>query len=222
MPRRDLRRLRRDLLRGFAVRFLLSLLPLTALWYAVAPAYTATIFAGANLLFGWDRPPVARVGESDGTLYAYRLTPQGPQPVFAFEKYGLFFNVIVLVAVVLAAPGLRWTERALRAGIAIVGLVPIHVLFVVVEVKAQFVNLGLISASPAGAYGLNWLAVLLGPVGEALFPLLIAALLTGRAWKEALGLRFSTQVIPTSFGRNAPCPCGSGKKYKHCCGGTGR
>jgi SEC-C motif-containing protein len=20
-------------------------------------------------------------------------------------------------------------------------------------------------------------------------------------------------------GRNAPCPCGSGKKYKHCCGG---
>jgi hypothetical protein len=20
--------------------------------------------------------------------------------------------------------------------------------------------------------------------------------------------------------RNAPCPCGSGKKYKHCCGGS--
>jgi len=20
-------------------------------------------------------------------------------------------------------------------------------------------------------------------------------------------------------GRNSPCPCGSGKKYKHCCGG---
>ncbi|MBQ4492496.1 MAG: SEC-C domain-containing protein, partial [Deltaproteobacteria bacterium] len=20
------------------------------------------------------------------------------------------------------------------------------------------------------------------------------------------------------IGRNAPCPCGSGKKYKHCCG----
>lgn len=24
---------------------------------------------------------------------------------------------------------------------------------------------------------------------------------------------------PTKIGRNAPCPCGSGKKYKHCCGG---
>ena len=22
----------------------------------------------------------------------------------------------------------------------------------------------------------------------------------------------------TTVGRNAPCPCGSGKKYKHCCG----
>jgi uncharacterized protein YecA (UPF0149 family) len=23
-------------------------------------------------------------------------------------------------------------------------------------------------------------------------------------------------------GRNEPCPCGSGKKYKRCCGGAGR
>lgn len=24
--------------------------------------------------------------------------------------------------------------------------------------------------------------------------------------------------VPPKIGRNAPCPCGSGKKYKHCCG----
>ncbi|HZF29547.1 MAG TPA: SEC-C metal-binding domain-containing protein [Gammaproteobacteria bacterium] len=23
--------------------------------------------------------------------------------------------------------------------------------------------------------------------------------------------------MTTTVGRNAPCPCGSGKKYKHCC-----
>jgi uncharacterized protein YecA (UPF0149 family) len=23
-----------------------------------------------------------------------------------------------------------------------------------------------------------------------------------------------------TFGRNGPCPCESGKKYKHCCGGV--
>ena len=26
----------------------------------------------------------------------------------------------------------------------------------------------------------------------------------------------------SKIGRNASCPCGSGKKYKHCCGGIGR
>jgi uncharacterized protein YchJ len=27
-----------------------------------------------------------------------------------------------------------------------------------------------------------------------------------------------TIVKPKKIGRNDPCPCGSGKKYKHCCG----
>ncbi|MDX9996312.1 MAG: SEC-C metal-binding domain-containing protein, partial [Rhodocyclaceae bacterium] len=27
--------------------------------------------------------------------------------------------------------------------------------------------------------------------------------------------------MPSSPGRNDPCPCGSGKKYKKCCGATG-
>ena len=26
---------------------------------------------------------------------------------------------------------------------------------------------------------------------------------------------------PPKVGRNAPCPCGSGKKYKKCCGNRG-
>lgn len=25
-------------------------------------------------------------------------------------------------------------------------------------------------------------------------------------------------VVSTKVGRNSPCPCGSGKKYKKCCG----
>lgn len=27
------------------------------------------------------------------------------------------------------------------------------------------------------------------------------------------------QVISDKTGRNEPCPCGSGRKYKKCCGG---
>ena len=30
--------------------------------------------------------------------------------------------------------------------------------------------------------------------------------------------KMNTIVKPKKIGRNDPCPCGSGKKYKHCCG----
>ena len=30
--------------------------------------------------------------------------------------------------------------------------------------------------------------------------------------------RLSVQAVSQKVGRNDPCPCGSGKKYKHCCG----
>ncbi len=29
-----------------------------------------------------------------------------------------------------------------------------------------------------------------------------------------------TIIKPPKIGRNDPCPCGSGKKYKKCCGAT--
>ncbi len=35
-------------------------------------------------------------------------------------------------------------------------------------------------------------------------------------YKEAK--RMNTIVKPKKIGRNDPCPCGSGKKYKYCCG----
>jgi preprotein translocase subunit SecA len=32
------------------------------------------------------------------------------------------------------------------------------------------------------------------------------------------GKRQAQKVAGKKIGRNDPCPCGSGKKYKHCCG----
>jgi hypothetical protein len=34
--------------------------------------------------------------------------------------------------------------------------------------------------------------------------------------------RVSDDVVRRNVGRNEPCPCGSGRKYKHCCGRRGR
>jgi hypothetical protein len=33
-------------------------------------------------------------------------------------------------------------------------------------------------------------------------------------------MKAKAPAAQTKVGRNAPCPCGSGKKYKHCCGGA--
>ena len=29
---------------------------------------------------------------------------------------------------------------------------------------------------------------------------------------------YNKHLLTKKIGRNEPCPCGSGKKYKHCCG----
>lgn len=89
---------------------------------------------------------------------------------------------------------------------------------------------------------LQWL-IDLTDAGEKILPLLGAfyrncRLCTrcvwyrGHTWKEALGsgdepddltgnmrLKFSVSPRNIRISRNAPCPCGSGKKYKKCCGG---
>lgn len=59
--------------------------------------------------------------------------------------------------------------------------------------------------------------------------LVIEAKNSSRIWKnkgftppETARLKGTAQRILKKVGRNDPCPCGSGKKYKKCCGGTER
>lgn len=42
--------------------------------------------------------------------------------------------------------------------------------------------------------------------------------LLSRPTDEVLLSRSNQQQLLHKIGRNAPCPCGSGKKFKHCCG----
>jgi hypothetical protein len=207
---------RPEVLLRFAARFLLYFLPLALLWFLVAPFYSDLIFSGVNLLFQLDQPPVARVSRTGDAIYAYHLKGTSSEPAVQFKLYGLFFNAVLLMSLVLAAPGLGWGSRLARLAIAASLLGVVHVLFVVFQVKAQFVNAGILAVSSESAYWHNWLAALFGTVGEAFFPLLIAGVLSWRAWARALDLHFIK--VQTVESRNAPCPCGSGKKYKHCCG----
>ena len=53
---------------------------------------------------------------------------------------------------------------------------------------------------------------------SAFLPALAAYAGLGRSIHRALMKDQLAQPTEPKVGRNAPCPCGSGKKYKRCCG----
>lgn len=202
-----------------ALRAVLWMIPLVALWVLIAPIYSGAIFRASDALFGLDPTLDAAIANAGGgPPTVYDLQGDAEQPVVRFDRVGLFFNTIVLAALMLAVPGWGWRRRTARLGLAVGLLALTHVGFVLLQTKAQFINAGVTSTSEGMAYLVNWLAVLFGPIGEGLFPLAIAFGLSWRAWTEAFGLQVSATTPMGAASRNAPCPCGSGRKYKRCCG----
>ncbi len=78
--------------------------------------------------------------------------------------------------------------------------------------------------SPAGFPSLERLMTALEAAWPDLRTLLRSRRVTLRQLAEApssivgSGLRVPVPAVSTKIGRNEPCPCGSGKKYKRCCG----
>ncbi|MCL6446142.1 SEC-C domain-containing protein [Alicyclobacillus cycloheptanicus] len=56
------------------------------------------------------------------------------------------------------------------------------------------------------------------PLAEVYMGMQQAAAGRGRSHASSAGRNNSRSGISTKVGRNEPCPCGSGKKYKRCCG----
>jgi len=201
-------------LAGLAGKFILVFTVLTVLWWLAAPAYNALVFPVANAVLAWDDPVVARVVVEAGQWIAFSIDGQTQNPVFEFDRFGTFFNVVLLISLLLIAPGGRWWKRVLRLGSGWLILWGIHVGFIVIQIKAQFINLGLIFATQQTAYFFNWIAVFMGTLGEQLLPLIVVAALSWPYWVRWL----QTQRTDHDKKRFGPCPCGSGKKYKRCCG----
>lgn len=41
--------------------------------------------------------------------------------------------------------------------------------------------------------------------------------LANKRLRKAFGIKIPPRVLPKKIGRNEICPCGSNKKFKHCC-----
>lgn len=199
---------------GLIARFVFVFSALAAFWWWVAPAYDALVFPVANAVLGMDDPVTAQLAGDTEQWVAVAVDGQTKTPIFEFDRFGTFFNVVLLLSLLLISPIRGGWGRWPRLGAGGLMLWAIHVGFIVVQVKAQFINLGLIFVTPQSAYLYNWVAVFMGTLGQQLLPLTVVAGLSWRAWIDW----FQSQSQDQAKKYVAPCTCGSGKKYKHCCG----
>ncbi len=138
------------------------------------------------------------------------------RPVFEADLSisGLAANVPFLLSLMLATPGLLLKNRMLRLTIGLFLLFLTQVLFLVTKVEVSL----LAAAHPLAGSALFWngLDNFLEITGKSLSPILIWLFF---CLSYLRGTVESAQEARTlqKVGRNQPCPCGSGKKYKHCC-----
>jgi hypothetical protein len=126
-------------------------------------------------------------------------------------------NVLLTLALLLATPGLSIRRRIRVTALGMGLLFLSHVANIVLEVKMYYITwyarpMGL-KYGPVEAYTVRWVCALFQYFRAQLFPFLIWGTLCYKDVFSAMGA-----VRTEKVGKNRPCPCGSGAKYKHCCG----
>ena len=194
-------------------------------WIAVAPVHAhALALIGRPLMSLLERDPATRYEVAGNRLMAHRrvwlprqqtLAPV-TQPLWVGAQH---FGLPLLAALIVSTPGWSWRKRgrALVWGLGLLTVTQIAQFLVTVEATQQSAIMSaegpvyLTPPSPIAQpffYGLYYFFELMG---RGFFALLIYAGLIA-----FLGDRQAARA--TSVRRNAPCPCGSGKKFKHCHG----
>jgi hypothetical protein len=190
----------RDLLL-FGTKFLGALILFAAFWSFIATGYSHLLAA----LVGWWMP------HTEIQASAEQIQIHLP-PITTFVTMGaIVFNLLLLTALLVATPHLGIRRRLGLLSLGLLLQVSFHFLDIIISVRANY------DAVVYHESGLAILTQLVGGVGEQASPLFIWALLIFRYW-------FPKPVTPAApqsakeLHRNARCPCGSGKKYKRCCG----
>ena len=223
--------------RTFLLRFALAFVVLALAWWALAPAY-------AYLLMGLARAVAPVVETSAETRYAVEsasvlttrtfFDPATQRPLFfRVELWNGYasYDLILIAALILVTPGwsLRQRGRLLAIGLVLVTLVEFAFLLSTIkysQLKPVTSQSGAVllpdGFSRPKQVLFTWLYYFFQTMGRGLFPLLIYAGMIGAAWRP-LEARPSPaerarRKTARAVSRNAPCPCGSGRKYKQCCG----
>jgi hypothetical protein len=193
------------------------------LWAAVAPLYAHGLAAIGRALSPLLEPsPDARYVVDGGRVLVQRptwLPRQGRTMPLNWPLWlpAANYGLPLLAALVLAAPGWSWRRRGRALGIGLGLVAASQVAFFLVTVVATQQSPVM---SPEGMIQPAGHSPVKQPVFYALYYFFDAM---GRGFFALLiflGLVAFGGERPDAprVGRNDPCPCGSGRKFKRCCG----
>jgi len=126
----------------------------------------------------------------------------------------IFSNLPVLLTLIAATPCLLWRRRLVYVLTGGALLFLTHLSFLYVKVQVVLITARHIDAGSPGLW--QSLDDMFEVTGKTFFPIFIWLLLAFPYMLGAVDVRKRKE--PLSLPRNALCPCGSGKKYKRCCG----
>jgi SEC-C motif-containing protein len=199
-------------------------------WVALAPLYAHGLAALGSALSPLLEPsPDTRYLVDGARVLVQRPTWLPKQQRTAPLNWPVWvgaanYGLPLLAALILAAPGWSWRRRGRSLAIGLALLVLSQVAFFVITVVATQQSPvmspdGMIQPSghsPIKQPIFYALYYFFDEMGRGFFALLIflALIMFGRERTKASLAR----AVPRRISRNAPCPCGSGLKYKRCCG----
>jgi hypothetical protein len=178
------------------------------------PAYCRFIALGSDLYFAAIGKPIELRVEGTQVVFRSRVLPSFEADI---ETRRITSNLAFLFTLLLATPGLNIKNRAERIILGLALLFLTHVAFLVTKIEFSLVAV----EHPLAGTPWLWKTIdnFLEVSGKAFFPMLIWIPLTLSYMMGSIDPR-STLEQPRRVGRNEPCPCGSGRKFKHCCGGN--
>lgn len=176
----------------------------------LTPGYYRLLAAGGNAVFDLiESSPSVTVSSHRDILWAD--FPKGDVPRIKFEQ-GYELNLILVLALFLATPNLKLSKRLQLTALTALLLVLIQLFFLAFDIKLiQHVMLTMPGEpAPPSLDRINSSIMYFQDV----LPVMLWMVMGFRYFKGWLHMPKAVRGV----GRNEPCPCGSGLKYKKCCG----
>lgn len=195
----------------FLVLLVLLYGPVWLVFDIVAPYYRSVIAVGLSQFYSQQDSPFEFESRSPVLVFRSKDRP-------AFEadlsSVSLDSNMVFLLTLILVTPGMRPANRVARLLLGSFFLYFTHIAFIVTKVEVSLIAAG----HPLAGNPVAWHTIdnLFEITGKVSFPVGIWLLLGLHYMLGKTDRPMAT--VQKKVGRNHPCPCGSGEKYKYCCG----